>query len=132
MDRDPLQTMRSSELGKPGFSKAYGFGLVTGVLFLGAWLGQFITQLMVVRNEAEQHGAPFSVRELAIGVPAIGVAGRRTWGCCSSGVPRSPGRRTNASRPSSTCSCTSRASTRTPSRVRSKRRSDEGEPRGGV
>lgn len=45
--------------GKPGFSKAYGFGLVTGALFLLSWVGQFITQLIVERNESAQHGQVF-------------------------------------------------------------------------
>ena len=49
----------NSSRGKPGFAKAYGFGLVTGALFLLSWTGQFVTQLMTVRNESAQHGQPF-------------------------------------------------------------------------
>ena len=49
--------------GKPGFSKAYSFGLVTAGLFVFAWVGQFVTQLIVERNEAAQHGQEFSMAE---------------------------------------------------------------------
>ncbi len=45
---------------KPGFAKAYSFGIVTALLFLLSWAGQFTFQLMEVRNQAEQHGQPFS------------------------------------------------------------------------
>jgi hypothetical protein len=45
--------------GKPSFSKAYGFGLVTAALFLLSWVGQFVTQMMVVRNENADHGQAF-------------------------------------------------------------------------
>ena len=45
--------------GKPRFTKAYGFALVTGALFLFSWAGQFLTQILVVRNEAEQHQQSF-------------------------------------------------------------------------
>jgi hypothetical protein len=45
---------------KPRWSKAYSFGLVTGALFLFSWLGQFIFQIIVERNEAQQHGQSFS------------------------------------------------------------------------
>jgi hypothetical protein len=45
--------------GKPSFAKAYSFGLVTAGLFLLSWTGQFFTQLVVVRNEAAEHGQPF-------------------------------------------------------------------------
>ncbi|WP_353081249.1 DUF6766 family protein [Tessaracoccus lapidicaptus] len=51
--------MTRSDEGKPRFSKAYGFGLVTGALFLLSWTGQFITQYLVVRDEAAQHGQGF-------------------------------------------------------------------------
>ena len=50
---------KDSSFGKPRFAKAYGFGLVTGALFLLAWSGQFISQLVVERNDAAQHGQPF-------------------------------------------------------------------------
>lgn len=45
---------------KPRWTKAYSFGLVTGALFLFAWLGQFIFQLITVRNEDIQHGQEFA------------------------------------------------------------------------
>ncbi len=63
MTRQATDTMKSADLGKPGFSKAYGFGLVTGVLFLTSWIGQFFTQLLVVQNEAQQHGETFQWSE---------------------------------------------------------------------
>jgi hypothetical protein len=45
---------------RPRFHKAYSFGLVTGAFFLLSWLGQFLFQMVVVRNESEQHGQPFT------------------------------------------------------------------------
>jgi len=45
---------------KPRWPKAYAFALVTGALFLFSWLGQFIFQIMVASNEAEQHGQAFA------------------------------------------------------------------------
>ncbi len=44
---------------KPAFSKAYSFALVTGAFFVLAWAGQFIFQLLTVRNDAEEHGQSF-------------------------------------------------------------------------
>ncbi len=44
---------------KPGFSKAYGFAIVTAAFFLLAWIGQFISQLYVERNDAQTHGEVF-------------------------------------------------------------------------
>ena len=49
----------NSDLAKPRFSKAYGFALVTGALFLTSWIGQFFTQYLVVRDEASEHGQAF-------------------------------------------------------------------------
>src|SRR5688572_27183170 len=49
----------NSGRGKPAFTKAYGFGLVTGALFLLSWTGQFVMQLITVRNESAEHGQPF-------------------------------------------------------------------------
>lgn len=46
--------------GKPPFSKAYGFGLVTAALFLLSWVGQFFAQLAVVRAENADHGQAFA------------------------------------------------------------------------
>lgn len=48
-----------SDQGKPRFSKAYGFGLVTAALFALSWIGQFVTQLLVVRNDAAEHAQAF-------------------------------------------------------------------------
>ena len=52
--------MSGENVQKPVFHKAYSFALVTGAMFLFAWAGQFVFQLMVVRNEASQHGQDFS------------------------------------------------------------------------
>jgi len=51
--------LHNNELGKPRFTKAYSFAIVTGVLFLLSWSGQFIMQMITERNEAEQHGQGF-------------------------------------------------------------------------
>ena len=51
--------MSQSTRKRPPFSKAYSFGIITGLLFLLSWLGQFFFQLAEVRNEAEQHGSAF-------------------------------------------------------------------------
>ena len=32
---------------------------MTGALFILSWVGQFVTQLITVRNENEAHGQPF-------------------------------------------------------------------------
>lgn len=48
---------------RPPWPRAFSFGLITGVLFLFSWLGQFITQLIVERNDAAQHGQAFSMSE---------------------------------------------------------------------
>ncbi len=45
---------------RPAFARAYSFGIVTAVLFLLAWSGQFVFQLMVVQREAQVHGQAFS------------------------------------------------------------------------
>jgi len=51
--------LHQNDQGKPRFSKAYSFGLITFALFLFSWLGQFLTQMVVERNEARQHGGSF-------------------------------------------------------------------------
>jgi hypothetical protein len=48
-----------NDRGKPGFAKAYSFGIVTAVLFLFSWGGQLIMQVMVERNDAREHGGAF-------------------------------------------------------------------------
>ena len=55
--------LHDNDLGKPRFAKAYGFGLVTVALFLVSWTGQLVFQLVAVRNEAQQHGEPFSLAD---------------------------------------------------------------------
>jgi hypothetical protein len=57
------QDLHQNDQGKPGFSKAYGFGLVTGAFFLFSWIGQFWAQIIVERNEAQQHGGSFQWSE---------------------------------------------------------------------
>jgi ferric iron reductase protein FhuF len=49
-----------STSSRPRFTKAYSFGLVTGLFFLLTWAAQFIFQMMEVRNEAQQHGQQFT------------------------------------------------------------------------
>ena len=49
-----------NDFNKPRFSKAYGFAIFTGALFLFSWVGQFIAQVFVVRNDALEHGEAFS------------------------------------------------------------------------
>lgn len=58
MDRQEIRPVESN-LGKPRFGKAYGFALVTGVLFLTSWVGQFVTQYLVVSDDAAEHGQAF-------------------------------------------------------------------------
>jgi hypothetical protein len=50
---------RNSRRGKPGFAKAYSFGLITAALFLLSWTGQFISQAIAIADEARQHGEEF-------------------------------------------------------------------------
>jgi hypothetical protein len=49
----------NNDVAKPRFAKAYGFALLTGALFLLSWAGQFVFQLITVRNDAEEHGQAF-------------------------------------------------------------------------
>jgi len=48
---------------RPRFTRAYSFAIVTGLFFLLSWVGQFVFQLIEVRNEAEQHGQQFTWSE---------------------------------------------------------------------
>jgi hypothetical protein len=50
----------TSTSSRPRFTKAYSFGLVTGLFFLLSWAAQFIFEMMEVRNEAQQHGQQFT------------------------------------------------------------------------
>jgi hypothetical protein len=52
-----------SNFGRPRFAKAYGFGLITVVLFLLSWTGQAVAQYFVVQEDAYQHGFPFELSE---------------------------------------------------------------------
>jgi hypothetical protein len=55
----PYRSSRNDDMGKPRFTKAYGFAIVTGLFFVVSWSGQFVAQLMVEQSEAEQHGQGF-------------------------------------------------------------------------
>jgi hypothetical protein len=48
---------------RPRWHRAYSFGLITGALFLFSWVGQFIFQLITVRNDAAEHGQEFAWAE---------------------------------------------------------------------
>jgi hypothetical protein len=48
---------------RPPFFTAYSFAIVTGALFLFSWTGQFIFQLIEVRNDAAEHGTTFEWSE---------------------------------------------------------------------
>ena len=50
--------MRSSR-PRPRFFTAYSFAIVTGTLFLLSWIGQFVFQMIEVRNDAAEHGQSF-------------------------------------------------------------------------
>jgi hypothetical protein len=102
--------MHNNDLGKPGFAKAYSFGIVTAILFLLSWAGQFIAQIVHERNEARRvvHVGRLlaSVSGLDPGIwqseflqmvwQAVGLALLFLW------ARRSPWRATSGSRPSST------------------------------
>jgi hypothetical protein len=53
----------SRSKNRPSFSKAYSFAIITGVLFLLSWIGQFIFQVAEVSNEAVEHGSTFEWSE---------------------------------------------------------------------
>jgi hypothetical protein len=53
----------TNNIARPWFWKAYGFALVTGLFFLISWAGQFVAQLLVQQNEAQQHGQAFEWSE---------------------------------------------------------------------
>src|SRR5215203_3417274 len=59
-DSDDQVTGALMPKAKPKFTKAYSFGLVTGLFFILSWAGQFIFQMISERNEAEQHGQAFT------------------------------------------------------------------------
>jgi hypothetical protein len=45
---------------KPSWPRAYSFALVTMVLFLASWVGQFVFQAAEVRADADEHGQQFT------------------------------------------------------------------------
>lgn len=45
---------------KPRWHRAYSFVLATGLLFLLAWIGQFVFQLQSVRADLAAQGQPFA------------------------------------------------------------------------
>ena len=51
--------LHNNDLGKPGFAKAYSFAIITGLFFLLSWTGQFVAQMITVRNDAQEHGQSF-------------------------------------------------------------------------
>ncbi|HSU03409.1 MAG TPA: DUF6766 family protein [Nocardioides sp.] len=55
-----VSEQHNNDIGKPRFGRAYSFALVTGLFFLLSWVGQFVAQLVQVRNEAQQHGETFA------------------------------------------------------------------------
>jgi hypothetical protein len=57
--KEAARSESNSLRGKPPWGKAYSFGIVTAVLFLLSWTGQFISQAITVADEAEQHGQAF-------------------------------------------------------------------------
>ena len=59
----PHRSTHNNDIGKPRFTKAYSFAVVTGLFFLLSWFGQFVAQLIVEQNEAEQHGTSFEWAE---------------------------------------------------------------------
>jgi hypothetical protein len=55
----PSGGVMSRSANRPRFSKAYSFGIITGLLFLLSWIGQFVFQVAEVSNEAAKHGSAF-------------------------------------------------------------------------
>jgi hypothetical protein len=56
----PFRKGAAVSKAKPRFTKAYSFGLVTGLFFVLSWAAQFIFQMITERNEAAQHGQAFT------------------------------------------------------------------------
>lgn len=52
--------MKLDPFRRPAWPKAYSFALVTGALFVGSWMLQFIFQAVAVAGEATEHGSRFS------------------------------------------------------------------------
>ena len=49
----------SKRVNRPPFFTAYSFAIVTGALFLLSWVGQFVFQIIVAKNDAAEHGTTF-------------------------------------------------------------------------
>jgi len=49
----------SKRVNRPPFFTAYSFAIVTGAFFVLSWFGQFVFQLIEVRNDAAEHGTTF-------------------------------------------------------------------------
>jgi hypothetical protein len=47
------------QLGKPRWTRAYSFGIVTGLFFLLSWVGQFVAQAYVEMHDATMHRERF-------------------------------------------------------------------------
>jgi hypothetical protein len=56
---DARGALHNNDLGKPGFAKAYSFAIITSLFFVLSWTGQFIAQMITVRNDAQEHGQSF-------------------------------------------------------------------------
>jgi hypothetical protein len=56
---DAQGALHNNDLGKPGFAKAYSFAIITALFFVLSWTGQFIAQMITVRNDAQEHGQSF-------------------------------------------------------------------------
>jgi hypothetical protein len=52
--------MSHDDTSRPRFTKAYGFALVTAVFFAFSWAGQFVFELITVRNDASEHHQAFT------------------------------------------------------------------------
>lgn len=61
---------------KPVWPKAYSFALVTAVLFLASWAGQFVFQAIEFRSDARMHGDVFVWTDF---VPAFLAATFENW-----------------------------------------------------
>ncbi|TQL01801.1 DUF6766 family protein [Cellulomonas sp. SLBN-39] len=51
--------MSGKRKNRPRFITAYSFGIVTAVLFVSSWAGQFTFQAIEARNDAAEHGTTF-------------------------------------------------------------------------
>lgn len=61
---------------KPSWPKAYSFALVTSVLFLASWAGQFVFQAIEFGADARAHGDVFAWADF---LPAFFAATFENW-----------------------------------------------------